>query len=120
VTDEEYLTRVAVHGSIPDDVPGDIEVTNEERDAIVEVLYVRPCEEYGVYSRHRQSLYLDHDSGPFDEFDDGLESAIETARGEGLPLLRRVYSWVPVSEADELGSDRIPIPWTDDDEDADG
>ena len=80
-------------------------------DAIVEVLFVRTNDEYRVLSRRRQTLYLDHDGGPFDEFEDALESAIETARNEGLPLLRQVYSWVPVSEADELGADRIPIPW---------
>jgi hypothetical protein len=108
------MTRVTLHGSIPDDVPGDIEVTDEERDAVVEILYVRPREEYGVYSRHHQTLYLDHNGGAFDEFEDALVSAIETARDEELPLLRRVYSWVHVSQADELGSDRIPIPWADD------
>ncbi|EMA17037.1 hypothetical protein [Haloarcula amylolytica] len=114
MSDDEYMTRVAVHGSVPEDVPGDIEVTNEERDAIVEILFVRSDDEYRVMSRHHQTLFLDHGGGPFDEFGDALESAIETARDEGLPLLRRIYSWVPVSEADELGVDRIPIPWEDD------
>jgi hypothetical protein len=117
VTDEEYLTRVAVHGSIPDDVPDDIEMTDEERDGIVEILFIRQDDQYRVLSRRNQTLYLDHSGGPFDEFEDALVSAIETARDEDLPLLRRVYSWVPVSEADELGSDRIPIPWTDEDDD---
>lgn len=116
MTDEEYLTRVAVHGSVPDDVPGDIEVTNKESDAIVEVLYVRPREEYDVYSRHHQTLYLDHDGGPFNDFMEALESAIETARSEGLPLLQQVYTYAPESDADELGSDRIPIPWSDDED----
>lgn len=110
---DEYLTRVAVHGSIPDDVPEDIEITNEERDAIVEVLYIRRDSEYRVLSRHRQTLYLDHGGGPHESFEAALNAAIETARDESLPLLRRVYSWVPDSEADEPGVDRIPIPWDD-------
>lgn len=119
MTDDEYLTRVAVHGSVPEeDVPGDIMVTDEECDAIIEVLYVRPRKEYGVYSRRRQTLYLDHGGGPFETFDDALANAIETARNEGLPIQKSVYTYAPGSDADELGADRIPIPWADD-EDAD-
>ena len=119
---DEHLTRVALHGSInPDDVPSEVELTDKELEAIVEIIYVRNRREYGVYSRHRQTLYLDHGGGgPLSGFEEALEYAIETARSEGLPLLRRIYAWAPESQADELGADRIPIPWVDGDEDADG
>lgn len=113
MSDDEYLTRVAVHGSIPDDVPEGTKVTNKELDAVVEILYIRANEEYWVLSRRRQTLYLDHGGGPFDEFEAALDSAIETAHDEGS-LLRRIYSWAPESDADELGSDHIPIPWAND------
>jgi hypothetical protein len=118
MSEDEYLSRVALHGSIPDDVPEDIEVTNEEPDVVVEILYIRPRKEYGVYSRHHQTLFLDHGGGgPFDEFEDALELAIETARSEDLPLLQRVYTYAPENEAEkELGAERIPIPWEEDDE----
>lgn len=118
MTDDEYLTRVALHGSIDAaDVPEDIEVTTEELDAVVEILFVRHRDEYGVYSRHNQTLFLDH-GGPFEEFEDALEVAIETARSEDLPILQRVYTYAPESEAEkELGTERIPIPWGEDEDD---
>lgn len=115
MTDDEYLTRVAVHGSISsDDVPSGVELTDEELDAVVEIVYVRERDEYRVFVRHHQTLFLDYGGGSISEFDAAREVAIETARDEGHPLLRRIYAWVPVSEADELGADRIPIPWEDD------
>lgn len=114
MTDDDYLTRVAVHGSIPDGVPGDIETTEEGFDAVVEILYVRSRKEYSVHSRHDQTFFIDHGDGRFDEFDDALASAIETVRDEELPLLQRVYTYGPENGVDELGSGRIPIPWDDD------
>lgn len=102
---DDYLTRVAIHGSIsPDDVPDGIELTNEEADAIVEILYVRSDDEYHVLSRHNQTLYLDHGTGgPYEAFDDALDNAIQTACSDGLPLLKKIYSWVSEENADELG-----------------
>lgn len=97
-----------------DDVLGDIKTTDEELEGLVEILYIRADDEYRVLSRHRQSLYLDHGGGPFNSFEDALANAIETARSEGLPLLQHIYTYAPESQAEtELGVERIPIPWAD-------
>jgi hypothetical protein len=112
VTDDEYLTRVALHGNVTtEDVPGDVELTDEELDHLVEILYVRERDEYRVLSRHRQTLFLDHGGGPFDEFKEALANSIEIACSEDLPILQRIYTYVPERDDNELGVNRIPIPW---------
>lgn len=116
---DEYYRRVALHGTIdPDDVGDDIELTDEELDAVIEIIYFRLEGEYGVYERHiyRGVLHLQHEF-PMDEYSRALEHAIDLARSTGHPLLIHIYAWIPSDDPDELGEDRIPSPWESDEDD---
>lgn len=119
MSDGEAKTRVALHGVISgDEIPADIDTTDEDGEAsIIEILYDRDERHYRVLSRHRRTLYLGHCSGAIDSFEGALEATVEISRDEEYPLLRQVYSWVPVSQADEPGADRIHVPWAEDDDD---
>lgn len=112
---DDHYRRVAIHADITDeDVPGDIETTDEELEAVVEITYLRPNDQYAVYERHlgRGVLHLQHD-WPMDEYQDALDHAIALARETGHPLLSRIYAYTFTTDPDELGEDRIPVPWDD-------
>ena len=116
--DDEYYRRVALHGSISDDdCPDDIQTTDEELDAVIEIVYFRPDDQYGVYERHIRSgaLHLQHE-WPMDEFANALEHAIEISRETSHPLLKRIYAYTYQSDPEEPGEDRIPVPWSDDED----
>jgi len=122
MSDDEYYRRVALHGSLGDaDVSPDIQTTDEELDVVIEIVYFRPDDQYGVYERHlgKGVLHLQHE-WPMDEFEDALEHAVSLARDKGHPLLKRIYSYTYQSDPEEPGEDRIPIPWSKDDEDDSG
>lgn len=121
MSDEECYRRVAVHADISrEDVPGDIELTDEELDAVIEIIYLRPDDQYGVYERHlgHGVLHLQHE-WPMDEFATALDHAIDTARDTGHPILKRIYSYAYQNDSEEFGEDRIPVPWEDDENDED-
>lgn len=115
MSDDEHYRRVAIHADITDeDVPGDIETTKEELDTVIEITFLRPDEQYAVYERHleRGVLHLQHE-WPMDEYQDALDHAIALARETGHPLLSRIYAYTFTTDPDELGEDRIPVPWDD-------
>lgn len=115
--DDEYLTRVMLHGSISrEDVPSDAEVTEEEEDAIVEILFIRQNDEYRVLSRHaRHSTSTREGACLRVRGCAGVRHRDRAKRGYPSPQAR--LHLVSVGDAGELGTDRIFIPWAADDED---
>ena len=113
--DDTIYRRVAVHGDLGDLVPEPL-LTSEELEDIIEIAYFRDRQEYGVYSRHILTGVLHLRHGLCDGIVDSATLAIDVARDEGHPILRRVYTYVPSGEDEEPGEDRISRPWYDDDE----
>lgn len=115
--DSAYYKRAAVHGGIdPAGAPDDIEITDEELDDIIEILYVRERDEYRTVSRHIGHGVLHLRYGTYDHLGAAYERGIEASRETGYPILGTVYTYIPENE-DELGEGRIPVPWEDDEHD---
>lgn len=122
MSDDDHYRRVAIHADIPDEgVPGDIERTDEELEAVIEITYLRPGDQYAVYERHlgRGVLHLQHE-WPMDTYQDALDHAIALARETDHPLLSRIYAYAHTTDPDEPGEDRIPVPWDDESPERDG
>jgi len=113
--DDTYYRRAAIHGDFGHLVPETL-LTREELDDIIEVIYYRDRDEYSVNSRYLRNGVLHLRHGVCDGIKDAATLAIDVARDEGHPILRRVYTYVPSGEDEEPGEDRIPRPWYDDDE----
>lgn len=122
--EDGYRDRIAIHADLPrEDIPDGIDVVDPEDEPAraVEIMYIRDRQEYETcvrYARPGSATKFIH--GVTDTLTDAIQIAIDQVSMD-YPLLGRVYAYDWVSEIEgEPGSNRIPRPWSNDEDEENG